>query len=212
MTVQNTPFRQIRAHYTSTTIVVYQAYNSEIAKAAVEHQKLNASSKFSTTRMTWIKPSWAWMLYRSGYSYKDPGQECILALTMTRSAFISLLHKAIVSTHDGNAPGSGTKANKESPNEPAHVRVQWDPERTVRLGKLAYRSIQIGIPGALVDEMVEGIIGIEDVTLRARRLKAVLAEQDSVDMEQLMVQGLVPKEDVFEVNEELRGILRMDET
>jgi hypothetical protein len=59
MTGEPTPFRQIRAKFTPTTITVYQAYNAEIADAAVEHQKLNASHNFSTTRMTWIKPSWA---------------------------------------------------------------------------------------------------------------------------------------------------------
>src|SRR5690242_15389625 len=58
-----TPFRQVRADYDDETITVYQAYNRAIASAAVAKQKLNASPEFLTTRMTWIKPSWAWMLY-----------------------------------------------------------------------------------------------------------------------------------------------------
>jgi hypothetical protein len=47
-------FRQIRAHYDEQTITVYQAYSAEIAAAAVQHQKLNASSAFSMGRMTWV--------------------------------------------------------------------------------------------------------------------------------------------------------------
>jgi hypothetical protein len=56
------PYRQIRALYDEETITVYQAYSSSIALAAVEHQKLNASPDFKLGRMTWIKPSWCWMM------------------------------------------------------------------------------------------------------------------------------------------------------
>jgi hypothetical protein len=212
MASQATPQRRIRAQYTSTTITVYQAYNTDIARAATQHQKLNASPHFSTTRMTWIKPSWAWMLYRSGYSYKDPGQECILALTLTRPAFLSLLRKAVVSSHNNQAADSGVKAKNEGRSKPANVRVQWDPERTVRLEKLDYRSIQIGVPGALVEELVDGIVDIEDVTSRARELKRVLDERGDVGLAELEAMGLVPEEKAFEVDEELRKILCMDES
>jgi hypothetical protein len=58
----STPFRQIRADYDDEGIVVYQAFNSEIANAAVKEQKLNASPAYRI-RMTWIKPSWCWMLF-----------------------------------------------------------------------------------------------------------------------------------------------------
>jgi hypothetical protein len=57
-------FREIRAVYDKEGIIVYQAFNAEIAKAAVETQKLNASP-LHRIRMTWIKPSWCWMLFAS---------------------------------------------------------------------------------------------------------------------------------------------------
>jgi len=57
------PYRQIRALYDDETITVYQAYSPSIALAAIEQQKLNASSDFKLGRMTWIKPSWCWMMY-----------------------------------------------------------------------------------------------------------------------------------------------------
>ena len=57
------PYRQIRALYDEETITVYQAYSATIAEAAVREQKLYASPDFLFTRMTWIKPSWCWMMY-----------------------------------------------------------------------------------------------------------------------------------------------------
>jgi len=59
------PYRQIRADYDEDSITVYQAYSESIAKAAVKEQKLYASPDFSFNRMTWIKPSWCWMMYVS---------------------------------------------------------------------------------------------------------------------------------------------------
>lgn len=98
------------------------------------------------------------------------------------------------------------------------VRVQWDPERSIRMGKLGYRSIQIGIPAAVVLEYLEGIVKIEDMTDRARQLKRVLDEEEKhegkgkrISMQELVDRGLVPVETEFEVDEELRGRLKMDD-
>ena len=189
------PYRQIRALHTPTHITLYQAYNTTIATAAVAHQLLSASPSFSPSRMTWIKPSWAWMLYRSGYSYKDANQERILALTMRLDDFFALLSKGI--------PVEGEEGLPE-------VRIQWDPERTVRLEKLGHRSIQIGVPRGIVGWWVGRIVGIEDVTERARELKKVLdAEGERVTDEELVRRGLVPVETVVDVPTELRTGLRM---
>ncbi|KAG4411014.1 hypothetical protein IFR04_015846, partial [Cadophora malorum] len=129
---QTTPYRQIRALYDENTITVYQAYSQEIAEAAVVEQRLDASPAFRYERMTWIKPSWCWMMYRSGYSTKDPRQTHILALTLTHESFLSLLTQAAVCNH---GPLSAEERNKP-------VRVQWDPERGPALEVLPYRSLQ----------------------------------------------------------------------
>jgi hypothetical protein len=89
--------------------------------------------------------------------------------------------------------------------------VRWDPERTIRLDRLPYRSIQIGVPGDLVSELVEGTVKIENVTERAKALKKKLDEQQNISIEELMSAGLVLQEDAFEVDEELRKILYMEE-
>jgi len=64
--------RLIRAAYTTETITVYQAYGPLIAEAAVRAGTF--VPPFSRDRMTWIKPSFGWMMHRSGWASK-PGQE-----------------------------------------------------------------------------------------------------------------------------------------
>ncbi|KAK1755874.1 hypothetical protein QBC47DRAFT_381554 [Echria macrotheca] len=198
MTAKTTPYRQIRALYDDETITVYQAYNTTIASAAVAHQKLNASPAFRTTRMTWIKPSWNWMLYRAGYSYKDPGQERILALRMRHDDFIGLLRRGVQDPDTDKLP---------------EIRIQWDPERSVKLGRLEYRSIQIGIPASISEAWVEKmIVSIEDVTERARELKRVLDERPDIAIDELIELGLVPVERPFDIPDDLQKGLGMVES
>lgn len=191
-----TPPRQIRALYDDETITVYQAYPAAIAEPAVETQRLTASPSFRRGRMTWIKPSWCWMMYRAGYSHKDAGQARVLALKMRHADFFSLLRRGQL-TH-GGAGGEGD------------VRVQWDPERGPWLERRGYRSIQIGIPGGLSGRWAEEwVVGIEDVTERARELKRVVEGEEGVTEEDLVGRGLVPVEREFVVPDDVREKLGM---
>ncbi|KAK4663518.1 hypothetical protein QC763_609090 [Podospora pseudopauciseta] len=201
-----TPYKQIRALHTPRTITLYQAYNHPIASAAVSAQSLTASPLFKTTRMTWIKPSWAWMLYRSGYSFKDANQSRILALTMSHEDFLWLLSQGVVSHRSPEEKGD------QGGKKLGGVRIQWDPERDVKMERLGYRSIQIGIPGGEVCERWVGMVKkIEDVTDKARELKRVIDERPEVTVGVLKEMGLVPEEKVFEIeDEEVRKRLGMD--
>ena len=51
---------EIRAAFDASTLVVYQAYRPEIALPAVAHQRF--VPPFSLGRMTWIKPSFLWIV------------------------------------------------------------------------------------------------------------------------------------------------------
>lgn len=133
---------------------------------------------------------------------------------MTHQAFTGLLNRAILSHRSGSENPGEEKLTDSSDGvrrpKPTEVRVQWDPERTVRLGQLKYRSIQIGIPSNQVPEWVEGIVKIEDVTDRARELKRVLDEEEGMlGIEDLLGRGLVPVERVFEIEEQLQQLLEM---
>ncbi|KAI9723661.1 MAG: hypothetical protein M1812_000961 [Candelaria pacifica] len=195
----NQPSKQIRALYDDDIVTVYQAYSSTIASAAVKEQKLSASPAFKLDRMSWIKPSWCWMMYRCGYSYKDTRQECVLALRMKHEHFQKLLAGATL------AQNVTPSTHRDS------ARVQWDPERGPRLERLEdVRSIQIGIPAALmkvwVDEWIESI---EDVTEKARSMRSMLDSDTDVTSEELIFRGLLPREREYAIPTELAQHLGM---
>jgi hypothetical protein len=60
----------IRSVFDQQTITVYQAFNKTIAESAVQNQTF-VPPPFKIDRMTWIKPSFLWMMYRSGWCTKE---------------------------------------------------------------------------------------------------------------------------------------------
>jgi hypothetical protein len=153
------PVRQIRALYDENTVTVYQAYSAAIADAAVAGGWLGAG--FKRDRMTWIKPSFLWMMYRCGWAAK-PGQERVLAVRMRRDGFAWALANSALSSYE---PGVHTDRAQWKRSLRAPVRIQWDPERDLHLRPLPYRTIQIGLSGEAVRRYVdEWIVGIDDIT------------------------------------------------
>ena len=75
---------EIRADYDARSIVVYQAYSPSIALPALQAQRF--VPPFSFGRMTWIKPSFLWLMERSNWGRKV-GQERILAVRITREGW-----------------------------------------------------------------------------------------------------------------------------
>src|SRR5262245_23980047 len=88
--------RHILAQYDEETIIAYQAYRPAIGGFASQHGYLGG--EFSYSRMSWIKPNFLWMMYRSGWGAKE-GQEITLALRLRRSFFDQLLLAAVASTY-----------------------------------------------------------------------------------------------------------------
>ena len=125
-TTANLPLHQVRADYDRTTIVVYQAYRAEIAEAAVRAQRF--AEPFSLNRMTWIKPSFLWLMGRSNWARK-PGQEHILAVRITREGWESALSQAVLTGYQRGVHAD--HADWEQQMKHATVYVQWDPERTL---------------------------------------------------------------------------------
>lgn len=80
------PQHQIRALYDERTIRVYQAYSDEIADSAIAHGSF-VSPPFKMDRMTWIKPSFLWMMYCAGWGFKDADQRRILAIDISHEGF-----------------------------------------------------------------------------------------------------------------------------
>jgi hypothetical protein len=119
---------------------VWQAYNDQTADAALANGTF-VSPPFKRDRMTWIKPSFLWMMYRAGSGFKDEGQRRILAIDIGREGFEWALARSCPShPKPSMSYQDWTNLKNASP-----VRVQWDPERDLHLQPLSYRAIQIGV-------------------------------------------------------------------
>ena len=93
-----TPEREIRAIYNTNSIRVYQAFSDEIADSAIKNNTF-VSPPFKMTRMTWIKPSFMWMMYRAGWGNKDNKQKRILAIDITHDGFLWALSNSCLSSY-----------------------------------------------------------------------------------------------------------------
>lgn len=140
--------RKIRASFNNNTIVVYQAYNSAIAQSGVANQRF-VSPPFKRERMTWVKPSFLWMMYRSGWATKA-NQEHVLKIEISRDGFEWALSNSCLSHFDSSRYSSFEQWKAELNGSP--VRIQWDPEKDIFLNNLHHPSIQIGLSGIAVEK------------------------------------------------------------
>lgn len=161
----------IRAAYSDRTVRVYQAYSREIAQPALAAGRF--VPPFRMERMTWIKPSFNWMMYRSGYATK-PGQQVVLGIDITREGFEWALEHAVSTRYIPSVHSSHDEWNRLLAKTP--VRVQWDPERDHRLNLIpGVRAIQIGLSGEAVEHYAnDWIVRIEDMTATVHQLAASL--------------------------------------
>jgi hypothetical protein len=152
--------RHILAQYDDNSIIVYQAYNPTIGHFAARNGYFGG--EFSLSRMSWIKPNFLWMQYRSGWSSK-PGQEVTLAIRLQRAAFDRLLTHAVHSTYKEAIYGSEA-AWKQRVTQ-SDVRLQWDPDHHPSGAKLERRAIQLGLRGETLARYArEWILEIEDIS------------------------------------------------
>ena len=187
--------RVIRAAYDNDTITVYQAYHKVIAASAVEHQTFQ-SPPFKKDRMTWIKPSFLWMMYRSGWATKE-NQEHVLAIRIKREGFEWALDNACLSHYDSRKHASHEDWKEKLQASP--VRIQWDPEKDILLQPLPYRSIQIGLSGIAVEKYTtDWIVQIEDITVHSKNIHQLV---NSKKIEQ--AKELLPKEDIYPLPENI---------
>ena len=159
--------RNIYAVFDDKTIRVYQAYNNEIADEALKLGKFG--SKFSLNRMTWIKPSFLWMMYRSGWATKQ-GQERILAIDLKREGFDEIVRNSVFSSFNSvfssfREVSDLSKEEWKEKLENSEVRCQWDPDRDIYGNPIGRRAIQLGIKGETVRKYInDWIVNITDIT------------------------------------------------
>ena len=152
--------RVILAQFDAETVVVYQAYRPAIGAFAASHGYFGG--EFSTDRMSWIKPNFLWMMYRSRWG-TTAGQETILAVRIRRAAFDEILAQAVPSSYDRDSYPS--RAAWSAAVSSSEVRLQWDPDHDPSGGRLERRAIQLGLRGAVLRSYArEWIVSIEDIS------------------------------------------------
>ncbi|KAH3757215.1 DUF4291 family protein [Pelomyxa schiedti] len=140
--------RAVVAQYNDEAILVYQAYCHSIADYAVKNQKFEGCPDWQSTRMTWIKPNFLWMMYRSNWANRK-GQERILGIWMRRDAFEHILKLTLHSSYDPDAydnPNDYRRKAASAKSSGRYVRIQWDPDHHPDGSKLGLRrDIQLGL-------------------------------------------------------------------
>ncbi|PHM36568.1 DUF4291 domain-containing protein [Xenorhabdus innexi] len=180
----------IKAFYTDQYIRVYQAFSDSIADSATQNNTF-VSPPFSMTRMTWIKPSFLWMMYRSGWAKKDEGQKRILAIDITHEGFKEIIQQGVISHYDPKM--SVSRDIWKDKVQKSDVVIQWDPERDISLNKLEQRTIQIGLRNQAVENYVNRwIMNITDITDKAHDIHE-LVKNNQLDI----AKSLLPEERVY---------------
>ncbi|KAI8086284.1 uncharacterized protein BX664DRAFT_335423 [Halteromyces radiatus] len=210
------PSQVILAHQDNDdAVVVYQAFSSSIADFAVQHQSFKGAPGYKLERMTWIKPSFLWMQYRSGWNTKDDRQERTLAIRLRRSFFDSLVNSAVSSSHHLSANAPNARDHWRKARSQCCVTVQWDPDYTPNVEeperiKAQRRAIQLGLKGPAAailangvtsKEEEDGVLSIEDITPFVIEMRTRL-ERDKNKKGDLRFADLwVPKERPYQVED-----------
>jgi hypothetical protein len=180
---------KIRAVYDDKSIRVYQAYNNMIADEAIMLNKFGTT--FSMNRMTWIKPSFLWMMYRSGWGTKE-GQIRILAIDMLREGFDYLVKNPIISNYSESLEYNSVDEWKEKVKI-SEIRIQWDPEKNIFGENLKIRSIQLGIRGNILKKFNdEWILKITEITDYVHKQKMLIDNKQYELLE-------LPKEEEYSI-------------
>ena len=185
--------KHIVGYQSEENIIVYQAYKPSIAKYAVSNQEFGGND-FSYNRMSWIKPGFMWMMYRSGWGEKE-NQERILAISISKLFFKKILENAALSSFNPEFHRDEEEwKNSLSGNE---VRLQWDPDHDPFGNKMERRAIQLGLKGKILHEFgKEQINYIEDITDFVKSLKSKVDNKLINDL-------IVPQESVFQIEDEI---------
>jgi hypothetical protein len=134
--------RHILAQFDAESVVVYQAYRPSIGRYAVQHGRFGG--EFSYERMSWVKPNFLWMMYRSGWGTRAD-QDVTLAVRLRRSFFDEVLARAVPSSWDRGLYPTREEWSRDVGR--SDVRLQWDPDHHPSGAKLERRAIQLGLRG-----------------------------------------------------------------
>ena len=189
--------KQIYAAYDDEGLYIYQAFKPKTVANAVAKGTFGAG--FNTNRLTWIKPSFAWVLQRTQYATKHR-MNAIARIKLSHEGWLHILGQAVPTQFDSNRYKN--EEEWQQALETAIVIHQWDPERSLTGQKLDRAAIQVGMRSETLSlrYVNEWILGIEDVTDLAQEIGAVARDTNQTLPE-------VPEERVYPVSEEMQFLL-----
>lgn len=162
----------ILAQQTDEHILVFQAFRDAIAKYAFKNQVFGGDA-YSYNRMSWIKPNFLWMMYRSGWAAKT-GQENILGIWMKKTDFEKILENSTFTSYRQST--YETEEEWRATLETHPIRLQWDPDHYPNGEKHQRKAIQLGIKGDLLEEfgkeMIVEIMDLSEFTNKQRPFSA----------------------------------------
>lgn len=163
--------QHILAQFNESSVIVYQAYNSQIGLATAR-QGYFGGGGFSFERTSWIKPGFLWMMYRSGWATK-PNQEVILAIRLKRPIFDQILASSV---HSSFIPSIYTAFEAwRTSMRAADVILQWDPDHAPNGARLRRRALQLGLRREMLQRYSrDAILSIEDITPLVHEQRAQL--------------------------------------
>lgn len=163
--------RFIIAQFDGDSIIVYQAFNDKIASFAVKNQRFGGEA-YDFKRMTWLKPSFLWMMYYSGWARKE-NQENVLAIRMKRSGFDEILRYAVMTSFNNTLyPDDATWKKELSGTD---VQLQWEPYQDLFGNKTDRKAVKIGLRDKMMQRYnEEWIEEIENITPFVRRQQDLL--------------------------------------
>ena len=161
----------IIAQFDHDSIVIYQAFKDSIAAYAVEHQKFGGTD-YDFNRMTWLKPSFLWMMYYSGWAKKE-NQENILAIKIKREGFDEILNYAVMSTYYKEIYGNNTVWQERLAH--SDIQLQWEHYYDLFGKKTERYAARIGIKGDVQQKYNDDwIMGIQNITPYVKKQQELL--------------------------------------
>ena len=161
----------IIAQFCREYVIVYQGFKDTIAQYAVEHQKFGGPD-YDFNRTTWLKPSFLWMMYYSGWA-KHANQENVLAIRMKRQGFDRILETAVLTSYYKNLYPNTETWRQEL--EDSEVQLQWEPYYDLFGNKSERKAVKIGISGKILQQFNnEWILQIQNITPYIREQQELL--------------------------------------
>lgn len=163
----------IIAQFSKEWIIVYQAFKDSIAEFAIEHQHFGGPD-YDFERITWLKPSFLWMMYYSGWAEKQ-NQENVLAIKISRKGFDEILRYAVMSTFYKNIYSDSATWKEEL--ERTDVQLQWEPYHDLHGAKTERKAVKIGLSGEMLQRFnKEWILEIQNITPYVRQQQELVKE------------------------------------